>query len=168
MIKNEKAKLTVNRVIAFACGALVALVAMNLTVVNTEKGLNKELAGKLDAALYEPGRLLDDANAQLKSQEYGKALQSLAVLFDKHPGSAEAAAGKSLELTATAAQQKAAAAWDAEAPAAKARWIKERTAALRAKSDEARSELEKGMDATLNQEWEREMDQVRIEWEKRS
>ncbi len=71
-----KDNLLVNRIIALLVGGLLVFLVMTLTVVQTGKDDNAEMAIALDASRYEAGRLLDDAKAQLESKDYTAAKAS--------------------------------------------------------------------------------------------
>jgi hypothetical protein len=165
MVKNEKTNLVLNRVISFLAGGLVVLAVMNLSVVSSVKALNKDLSKQLDISVNEPSRLLNDAKAQFKDQDYIKARSTLATLFEKRPGSEQATEGKLLDATIAAAETKANAAWEAASNGVKDKWAKEKSAELRAKANQARDELEKGIPAAIDQEWDKAKDQVRKDWE---
>jgi hypothetical protein len=165
MAKNEKTRIAVNRVVSFLAGGLLVFAVMNLSVVSGAKALNKDLAKQLDVAVNEPARLLNDAKAQFKDQDYTKARETLSTLFTNRPGSEQAVEGKLLDATIVAAVTKADSAWEAASAGVKARWAKEKSTDLRSKADSARDELEKGIPAAIDQEWEKSKDQIRKDWE---
>ncbi len=164
MIQNEKLRIAVNRIVSFLIGGLLVLVVMNMTVVSNVKGQNAQLAKALDDSRYEPGRLLADAKAQFANREFDKAKQTLTTLFEKRPGSSEATEGKKLYADAEAAITNDNAKWEAAVAGIRERWAKDMAAQLRGQSEKARLEMEKGLNDTLNKEWEKMKDQVRQEW----
>ena len=56
--------------------------------------------------------------------------------------------------------------WEAAVVVIRERWAADMTAQLRDKSETARLDMEKGLDDTLNKEWEKMKDQIRREWAK--
>ena len=166
MIQNEKLRIAVNRTVSFVIGGLLVLVVMSMTVVSGVKGQNAQLVKELDASQYEPGRLLADAKAQFASRDFGKAKETLTVLFEKRPGATEATEGKKLYADAEAAMVKDNAKWEAAVVGIRERWAKDMTAQLRGQSEKARLEMETALNDTLNKEWEKMKDQVRQEWAK--
>ena len=161
-----KDNLLVNRIIALLVGGLLVFLVMTLTVVQTGKDDNAEMAIALDASLYEAGRLLDDAKAQLESKDYTAAKASLDELFSYQPGSAEATGGKALLISVNSAEAAAEARWEAALPQIKEDWLQAMTAELRAKSDKERADMEAGLEKTITQAWEKAKSEVRTEWEK--
>jgi hypothetical protein len=165
MAKNN---LVLNRVVSFLAGGLLVFAVMSLSVVSGAKALNKDLAKQLDVAVNEPSRLLNDAKAQFKDQDYAKARETLSTLFTNRPGSEQAVEGKLLDATIVAAETKANSAWEAASAGVKARWAKEKATELRTKADSTRDELEKGLPAAIDQEWEKAKDQIRKDWENKA
>ena len=166
MIQNEKLRMGVNRVMSFLLGGLLVYAVVSLTMVSKLKEQNVQLTKELDVSQHEPGRLLSDAKAQFANREFVKAQQTLTVLFENRPGSAEATEGKDLYAEADVAIARDNANWEAAVAGIRERWAKDMTAQLRGKSEEARLQMEKDLDATLNREWEKMKDQVRREWAK--
>jgi hypothetical protein len=165
MDKQENKGLLFNRIMAFLAGGLLVFAVMSFTVVSSAKKENAVLTSTLDASRYEAGRLLADAKAQYASRDYGKAKESLNALFVNQPGSAEAVTGKKLLADIETAESKANKKWDAASAAVQAKWIKNRTAELRAGWDKDRAQLETGLTDKINQEWETEKGKVRADWE---
>ena len=165
MIKNEKTKLYVNRIVAFLLGGLLMFAVMSFTVVKNVKTQNAEITSALDTSRYEAGRLLEDAKAQLASGDYSEAKQSLTTLFENQPGSAEAAEGKKLMPTIETAEVKADEQWEAALPDIREQWSKNMKADLREKADAERAKLESEMDTRIAQAWDKEKEQIREEWE---
>lgn len=165
MIKNDKTKLYVNRIIAFLIGGLLTFAVMSTTVVKNANDRNEELATALDTSRYEAGRLLADAKAQLTSGNYSAAKESLTDLFKNQPGSAEAVEGKELMPIIETAEMKADKRWEASSPEIREQWANNMIAELRAKSDADRAKLEKEMDTRVAAAWDKAKEQVREEWE---
>jgi hypothetical protein len=162
---NEKRKLIVNRIMSFLAGGLLVFAVMSFTVVNTAKSQNTKLTKQLDTSRYEAGRLLADAKMQLEAKDYTKAKESLATLFQNQPGSPETVEGQKLLVTVTKAQTDANAKWNAAMPGVRDKWTSAMAAEMLAKSDETRAQLEKGMNETITQEWEKAKAKVREDWE---
>jgi hypothetical protein len=59
MIKNEKTRVALNRVVAFVIGGLLVFFVMNVSVVSGATTRITDLKQQLDIALYEPGKLLE-------------------------------------------------------------------------------------------------------------
>lgn len=166
MADITKLKLNVNRVIAFLAGGLIVLAVMAATVVSTANTKNEELTKALDASLYDPGKLLSAAKADYIIANYARAKSELATLLEKHPGSPEAAEGKPLydKVVSEAASMQSD--WEAAAPAIQKAWSANLAAELRAKSETARAEFEKGLADTVNHAWDQAKEQIRTDWEK--
>lgn len=165
MAGSEAGKNIVNRVIAFLAGALVVFAVMNFTVVDSSKKQNAELTAALDASQFQAGRLVSEARAQLEDRDYEKARSSLALLFDKHPGSAESVDGKTLLAAIDMAEKTADAKWAAAEPAIKQKWVADRMAELRSESEAARVQMEKEIADKVTNEWDRSQVSIRREWE---
>lgn len=161
---NEK-MVILKRIATFLAGALLMFAVMSFTVVANVKTRNEALAAELDASRYQAGRLLNDAKAQLESGEYEQARTSLAVLFEKHPGSEESSAGKMLLTEIADANAASDIRWAAAMQGLKAKWTEARIAAIRAESEAARVQMEKGLADKMAQEWENAKGTVRKEWE---
>jgi hypothetical protein len=167
-MKNENLRLNVNRVVSFLAGGLLVFAVMSFTVVNTANNQNTELTKTLDTSRYEAGRLLADAKAQLASRDYAKARSSLATLFEKQSGSTETVEGRKLLPTIETAEKAANAKWEAAMAGIQKKWTGDMAVELRAKSDKARAQLEKDLNDTINQEWEKAKAKVREDWEKQN
>ncbi len=81
------------------------------------------------------------------------------------PGSSEAAEGKKLLVQIEAAEKAANTEWDNALAEVRTKWFADRAAELREKSDNERAKLEAGLTAQIEQEWEKEKEKVRAEWE---
>lgn len=167
MPKNENMKILLNRTVSFLAGGLVVFAVMSFTVVNDAKKVNTDLAAELDLSKFEAGRLLADAKQQFTLKEFGKAKSSLTMLFDKQPGSAESAEGKTLFATIASAESAMNAKWEEASVGIQKKWVGDKASELRAEADKSRSELETGMNDTLSREWEKAKEQVRNDWEKK-
>ena len=166
MIKNEKLRIWVNRIFAFLVGVLLIFLIMNFSVVSNVNKQNEELKEELDDCKYEANRLLNNAKAYFENKKYDNAKEALDALFEKHPGSNEAAEGKKVytEIEDTVEkeqieQEEIDKKWEAAAGVIRERWGKEKTAQLK-------EQLEKDMNDILDKEWEKEKDEIREEWEK--
>ncbi len=155
---NENNRTTLNRIVAFVAGGFLVFLVMNFSVLTSAKTEIAELKVQLDASLYESGKLLENATAQLVAREYRKAKDTLNNLFDRHPGSAEAAAGRTLYESIVAAEKKADERWEGAVIGVQKKWEGETAAKLRAK-------FEQDMDYTLTREWDNVKDRVRTDWE---
>ena len=167
MIQNEKLRIWVNRLLAFLVGGLLIFLIMNFSVVSDVKSQNEELKKELEESQYGAKRLLDNAKAYVTDKDYDKAIETLDTLFEKQPGSNEAAEGKKIypevqdlikkEQKKQAEMDKK---WEAEGGAVQEKWHKEKAAQLR-------EQLEKEMkDVLLDKEWEKAKEKVKEEWEK--
>lgn len=165
MSNGDDKMIMLKRIATFLAGALLTFAVMNFTVVAKEKAQNEALTAELDASRYQAGRLLSDAKAQLESGEYERARSSLALLMDKHPGSAESSAGKKLLAEISDANTASDAKWAAALQGLKLKWTAERVAAIRAESEAARVLMENGLGDKIALEWETTKDAVRKEWE---
>lgn len=166
MIQNEKLRIGVNRVMSFLIGGLLVYAVISMTVVSNIKEENVQLTQELDELKFEPGRLLADAEAYFDKQEFNKVKETLTVLLEERPGSSEAIEGKKLYAAAEDAIAMSNANWEMAVVAIRERWVADMTAQLRGKSETARLDMEKGLDDTLNKEWEKMKDQIRREWAK--
>lgn len=163
---NLKENLLVNRIIALLVGGLLVFGIMSVTVVQTGKKQLAAMTVELNTSLYEAGRLLDDATAQLENNDYAKAKESLEKLFTNQPGSSEAVEGKALLISIEAEQSSAEARWIAALPEIKKEWSETMAAELRAESDEKRFEMEAGLEKTIDQAWDKAESKIRADWEK--
>jgi len=166
VIKNEKARIWVNRVFAFIVGGLLVFLIMNFSVA-------EKLRKELDESKYEATRLLNDAEAYFENGNYGRAKETLNTLFEKRPGSKEAAEGKRLyaevELVVEKEQKfqkELNRKWEAAVAGIREEWSKSMAGQLRENFEKDREELEKNMDDILDAEWEKMKDKIREEWEK--
>lgn len=164
MAMNETTRTYLERIIAFAAGALLVFAIMSLGVVNRLNEENAELSSALDASQNEAGRLLADAKALFASEDYTQAKASLEALFDKQPGSAEAAEGKQLLAEIEAAEISAEEQWQEVLPAIREAWMADMQAELQQKWDAERAKLEANMSAAIEEAWEQSKDKVRAEW----
>ena len=162
MIKNEKARIWVNRVFAFLLGALAIFAVMSLSVVSNLKKENAELKTEL----YDPGRLLTSANGLFENRNYSEAKKTLDTLFEKHPGASEMAEGKRLYAEIEAEQNALDKKWEAAVGALREEWAMKMAAQLRAEFEKDREALETNMNDVLNTEWDKMKDRIREEWEK--
>jgi hypothetical protein len=162
MIKNEKARIWVNRVFSFLFGALLIFAVMSLSVVSNVKKENEELKKEL----YEPGRLLTSAKGLFENKNYGEAKKTLDTLFEKHPGASEMAEGKQLYAEIGAEQNALDKKWETAVGAIRQEWATKMAAQLRAASEKDRETLETNMNDLLNTEWDKMKDRIREEWEK--
>jgi len=162
MIENVKARVWVNRVLAFLLGALVIYAVMSLSVVKNVKEENAELKKEL----YDPGRLLTSAKELFENENYGEAKKTLDNLFEKHPGAPEIAEGKQLYAEIEAEQNALDKKWETAVGAIREEWATNMAAQLRAEFEKDKEKLEKNMDDVLNTEWDKMKDKIREEWEK--
>jgi hypothetical protein len=158
-------KLALNRIVAFLAGALLVFAVMSLTVVRNTNNENEELTEALDASMYEAGRLLADANAQFASGNHDAAKVTLATLFDKRPGSAEATEGRQLLATMETIEAESDARWEAVQARIQEEWEAALEAEMLVQSDADRLALEAGMSAALEKAWEEAQAEVRKDWE---
>ena len=92
MIENQTTRVWVNRVLAFLLGALVIYAVMSLSIVKNVKEENEAMKKEL----YDPGRLLTNAEGFFENGNYSEAIKTLNTLFEKHPGAGEMVEGKQL------------------------------------------------------------------------
>ncbi len=161
MIRNEKARIWVNRVFAFLVGALLIYAVMSLSVVQNVKAENTELKKEL----YDPGKLLTSAKELFGNRNYGEAKKTLDNLFEKHPGAPEMAEGKQLYAEIEAEQNALDKKWEAAVGAIREEWATKMAAQLRAEFEKDKETLEKNMNEVLNTEWDKMKDRIREEWE---
>jgi hypothetical protein len=166
MIENVKVRMAVNRILSFLVGGLLVYVVLSMTVVSGFKRQNEQLTKQLDTSQYEPGRLLADAKAQYADRDFAKVMVTVTDLLDKRPGSPQVAEAKVLYQDAKLAIATDNANWEAAVGGIRDKWARDMTAQLRAKSEKSRLEMETGLDDTLNQEWDKMKEQVRVEWTK--
>ena len=162
MIKNEKARIWVNRTFSFLLGALLIYAVMSLSVVKNVKQENEQLTKEL----YEAGRLLTSAKGFYENKNFGEAKRTLDTLFERHPGAAEVAEARQLYADLESEQIVLNAKWDAAVGAIREEWATTMAVQLRAKFERDRETLEKNMNDVLNTEWDKMKDKIREEWEK--
>ncbi len=162
---NFKDNLLVNRIVALLVGGLIVFLIMTLTVVQTGKKENTEMAKALDTSRYEAGRLLSDAEAQLESRDYSGARESLDTLFLNQPGSPEAIEGKTLLTRVDTEEAAAEARWEAALPQIKEEWSQAMATELRAKSDKERATFEANLESEITKAWDKAKSKVRTTWE---
>jgi len=170
MIKNEKARIWVNRIVSLIIAGGLMFLIMNLYVA-------EKIRKELDECKYEANRLLNDSKAYFENKDYDKAKETLNTLFEKHPGSNETAEGKKVytviedtEKKEQKKQEEMDIKWEAAVGGIQEGWAKTMAAQLREqlkeKANKEKEELEKDMNDVLNEEWEKVKDKVREEWEK--
>jgi len=166
MIKNEKARLWVNRIVSMIIAGGIMFLVMNFYVA-------EKIREELYEVRYEASTLLNDAKSSVKYNNYQSAIKTLDTLFMKHPDSQEALEGKKIytEIESTLKNQKALdKEWEIVLPEIRDEWVKMKIVQLReeqkAKAIEEKEKLEKNMDAILNDEWEKEKVEVKKQWEK--
>jgi len=166
MIKNEKARIWVNRIVSLIIAGGLMFLIMNFVVA-------QKIRKELDECKYEATVLLNDAKAFFENDNYNKGIETLDTLFEKHPSSNEAIEGKKLYAEIETAVQKEQELqkeldkkWEAAVGGIRGEWAKTMAAQLRVEFEKTRDQLEKDMDEVLNKEWEKMKDQIREEWEK--
>ena len=162
MIKNEKARMWVNRIVSLIIAGGLMFLIMNFHVA-------EKLRKELDECKYEATGLLNDAKASFENKEYDKAKETLNTLFIKHPDSNETAEGKKVYAEiedAVKFQEELDTKWEAAVGGVREEWAKTMAAQLRSEFEKNREQLEKDMDEILNEEWEKMKGEIREEWEK--
>ena len=159
MIKNEKARIWVNRIVSLVIAGGLMFLIMNY-------GVAGKLRKELDSSKYEATGLLNDANAYFENKDYYRAKETLNTLFEKRPGSIEAVEGKKLYTQMEEAQKALDTKWEAAVGGIREEWAIAMAAQLREDFKKEGEELEKNMDNKLNNEWEKMKDTIREEWEK--
>ena len=166
MIKNEKARIWVNRIVSLIIAGGLMFLIMNFVVA-------QKIRKELDECKYEATVLLNDAKAFFENDNYNKAKETLDTLFEKHPSSNEAIEGKKLYAEIETAvrkeqelQEELDSKWEVVVGGIREEWAKTMAAQLRVEFEKTRDQLEKDMDEVLNKEWEKMKDQIREEWEK--
>jgi hypothetical protein len=162
MIQNVKARIWVNRVLAFLLGALLIYAVMSLSIVKNVKEENEALKTEL----YDASRLLTNAKGFFENGNYSEAKKTLDTLFEKHPGATEMVEGKQLYDQIEAEKNALDKKWEAAAGAIREEWAIKMAAQLRAEFEKDREKLEKNMDDVLNTEWDKMKDKIREEWER--
>ena len=163
MIKNEKARIWVNRIVSLVIAGGLMFLVMNY-------GVTDKIRKELDDCKYEAAGLLNEANAYFEDKDYYRAKETLDTLFEKRPGSNEAIEGKKLYTQMETEQKELDAKWDKAVGRIRAEWATAMAAQLREqlkeKAGREKEELERDMNNTLEREWERVKEEVREEWEK--
>jgi predicted Zn-dependent protease len=168
MMKNQQARVWVNRVAAFLLGGAIMLAVMSFGVATPLKDENATLTEQLDEIRNGAVRLLGEATVQFQSGSYEKAKETLNVLFQEQPTSAEAVEGKKLFAEIETIVGEMDDKWEASSAEVRAEWEKTRTAELRANLEKERLLVETNLADTLNKEWEESKAAVRREWEQRA
>ena len=166
MIKNEKARMWVNRIVSLIIAGGLMFLVMNFYVAG-------KIRKELDECKYEATGLLNDAKASFENKDYDKAKETLNTLFIKHPDSNETAEGKKVYAEiedAVKNQEELDKKWEAAVGGIREEWAKTMVVQLREQLKEKaiteKEELEKNMDDMLNSEWEKVKEEIREEWEK--
>lgn len=166
MIKNEKARIWVNRIVSMIIAGGLMFLVMNFYVA-------EKIREELYDVRYEAAGLLNDAKASLKYNDYKKAMETLDTLFLKHPDSQETIEGKNLyaEIESTLKNKSALdKEWKIVLPEIREKWEKAKILQLREELKEKaikdKEDLEKNKERILSDEWEKEKDEVRQQWEK--
>lgn len=166
MIKNEKARIWVNRIVSLIIAGGLMFLVMNFYVAG-------KIRKELDECKYEATGLLNDAKASFENKDYDKAKETLNTLFIKHPDSNETAEGKKVyaEIEDTVKnQEELDKKWEAAVGGIREEWAKTMVVQLREQLKEKaiteKDELEKNMDDMLNSEWDKVKEEIREEWEK--
>jgi len=164
MSQNEKARVWVNRVIAFLGGALLVYAVMSLSVVKNVKDENQVLRTEL----YGATRLLTSAQGSYETTNYSEAKKTLDTLFEKHPSAIETVEGKRLYAEIEAGQNALDEKWEAAVGAVRDEWATTTAAQMRAEFEKDKDALENNMTDVLNTEWEKNKVRIREEWEQQS
>ncbi len=166
MIKNEKTRMWVNRIVSLIIAGGLMFLVMNFYVAG-------KIRKELDECKYEATGLLNDAKASFENNDYDKAKETLNTLFIKHPDSNETAEGKKVYAEIEAAvknQEELNTKWEAAVGGIREEWAKTMVVQLREQLKEKaiteKDELEKNMDDMLNSEWDKVKEEIREEWEK--
>lgn len=166
MIKNEKARIWVNRIVSLIIAGGLMFLVMNFYVAG-------KIRKELDECKYEATGLLNDAKASFENKDYDKAKETLNTLFIKHPDSNETAEGKKVYAEiedAVKNQEELNTKWEAAVGGIREEWAKTMVVQLREQLKEKaiteKDELEKNMDDMLNSEWDKVKEEIREEWEK--
>ena len=165
MIKNETARIWVNRVFSFLAGALVLFIVLQAAVISGIKKQNVELKKNLDEIQYEPGRLLDEGKTYFMQNDYTNAKEILNTLFEKHPTSKEKTEGKKLYTEIDKQEKEMNKKWDMAAAGVRKEWEKTMAVQLKEKFEKEKEQMEKDMNNNLDSEWEKAKVQIREEWE---
>jgi hypothetical protein len=145
MIENVKARIWVNRVLAFLLGALLIYAVMSLSIVKNVKEENEALKKEL----YDPGRLLTNAKGFFENGNYSEAMKTLDTLFEKHPGASEMVEGKQLYAEVEAEKNALDRKWEAAVGAIREEWATNMAAQLRTEFEKDREIVPDHLDPTL-------------------
>jgi hypothetical protein len=166
MIKNEKARIWVNRLVSLIIAGGLMFLIMNYVVA-------EKIRNELDECKYEAVGLLNDAKASFDKKDYDKAKETLNTLFIKHPDSNETTEGKKVYAEiedAVKNQEELDTKWEAAVGGIREEWAKTMAVQLRErlkeKAGKEKEELERDMNDILNSEWEKVKEGIREEWEK--
>ena len=168
MIKNEMARIWVNRVFSFLAGAFVLFIVLQAAVISGTKRQNTELKKNLDEIQYEPGRMLDEGKTYFKQNDYDNAKETLNTLFEKHPASKETTEGRKLYAEIEKKQEAMNKKWDMAAAGVREEWEKTKIAQLKEKFEKEREQMQNDMKNNLDSDWDKEKVQIREEWEKQN
>jgi hypothetical protein len=148
MIKNEKTRDWVNRIVSLVIAGGLMFLVMNY-------GVAEKLRKELDSIKYEATGLLNDAKAYYENEDYYRAKETLNTLFEKRPSSTQMeTAQKELDTK-----------WEAAVGGIREEWAIAMAAQLREDFRQEGEQLEKNMENLLNDEWEKMKDTIREEWE---
>jgi len=163
MIKNEKTRIWVNRIVSLVIAGGLMFLVMNFVVAD-------KIRKELDECKYEATGLLNEAKAYYENEDYDRAKETLNTLFEKRPGSNEAVEGKKLYTEMETAQKELDTKWEAAVGGIREEWAKTMVVQLREQLKEKavteKEELERDMNDILDKEWEKVKDTIREEWEK--
>lgn len=166
MIKNEKARIWVNRIVSLIIAGGLMFLIMNY-------GVTEKIRKELDECKYEATGLLNEAKASFENKDYDKAKETLNTLFIKHPDSNETAEGKMVygEIEDAIKNQKELdTIWEATVGGIREEWAKTMAVQLREQlieeAGKEKEELERDMNDILNREWQKVKEEIREEWEK--
>jgi len=163
MIKNEKTRIWVNRIVSLVIAGGLMFLVMNFVVAD-------KIRKELDECKYEATGLLNEAKAYYENEDYDRAKETLNTLFEKRPGSNEAVEGKKLYTEMETAQKELDTKWEAAVGGIREQWAKTMVVQLREQLKEKavteKEELERDMNDILDKEWEKVKDTIREEWEK--
>jgi len=163
MIKNEKTRIWVNRIVSLVIAGGLMFLVMNFVVAD-------KIRKELDECKYEATGLLNEAKAYYENEDYDRAKETLNTLFEKRPGSNEAVEGKKLYTEMETAQKELDTKWEAAVGGIREEWVKTMVVQLREQLKEKavteKEELERDMNDILDKEWEKVKDTIREEWEK--
>jgi hypothetical protein len=158
MIKNEKTRIWVNRIVSLVIAGGLMFLVMNY-------GVTEKLRKELDTSKYEATGLLNDAKAYFENEDYARAKETLNTLFEKRPGSNEAVEGKKLYTQMETVQKEIDTKWEAAVGGIREEWAIAMAAQLREEYMKEGEELENSMENKLDSEWEKVKDTIREEWE---